>query len=128
IQIGHWPDRYNHSAADSLDKVDPQELRRSAAIAASVLCAASGTDGGTDDPARSADLARLVARWTAQRMVACLPSPAEVGHAYDPFHPRHLDRIVESGIGALRSLREAGAAREALGVHESWLNDLRSRL
>jgi hypothetical protein len=36
VQLTHWPDRFNHSAADSLDKVSPLELRRSIA-AASVL-------------------------------------------------------------------------------------------
>jgi len=129
IQIGHWPDRYNHSAADSVDKVDPQELRRSAAIAASILsaaCASSPSAGA--DSARAADLAGLVSRWTAQRMVGCLPSPAGAEPGYGPVHTSHLDRIVESGIGALRSLPEAGAAREALAVHEAWLTDLRARL
>lgn len=131
IQIGHWPDRYNHSAADSLDKVDPQELRRSAAIAASVLCAAAAKTepgSGAADSARAADLARLVTRWTAQRMVECLPSPARADAGYGPLHPSRFDWIVESGIGALRSLPEAGAAREALAVHEAWLTDLRARL
>ena len=125
IQIGHWPDRYNHSAADSLDKVDPQELRRSAAIAASVLCAAGG-----GDPVRAADLARLVSRWTGQRMVASLPSPAEDDRVFEPSRGgvRRLDWTAESGIGALRSLLSVGAAREALEVHEAWLNDLCARL
>lgn len=28
VQFSHWPDRFNHSGADTLDKVSPQELRR----------------------------------------------------------------------------------------------------
>jgi hypothetical protein len=36
VQLTHWPDRFNHSAADTLDKVSPLEMRRSIA-AASVL-------------------------------------------------------------------------------------------
>lgn len=35
VQIGHWPDRFNHSEADTLDKVDREEVRRvTAAVAA----------------------------------------------------------------------------------------------
>lgn len=132
IQIGHWPDRYNHSAADSLDKVDPQELRRSAAITASVLCAACD-----DDPVHAEDLARLVSRWAAERMVACLPSPADANgrasgerrsaaQAFDSS--RRLDRARDAGVGALRSLREVGAAQEALAAHEAWVGGLHARL
>ena len=121
IQIGHWPDRYNHSAADGLDKVDPQELRRSAAIAASVLCAVCD-----DDPAHAPDLTRLVSRWIALRMVSCLPSPAD--NAFDSLWMRRLDRIGEAGIGALRSLRDFGITQEALRVHEAWIADLHARL
>lgn len=122
IQIGHWPDRFNHSAADSLDKVDPRELCRSAAIAASVLSVACD-----DDPARADGLARLVSRWAAQRMVACLPSPA------DPLDEAHalatrLDRIRDAGIGALRSLLDVGARAEELDVHEARLIALYANL
>ncbi len=114
IQIGHWPDRYNHSAADSLDKVDPQELRRSAAIAASVLYVACD-----DDPTRADGLAQLVSQWTAQRMIACLPSPAELDPAGDSA--RRVERIRDAGIGALRSLLEIGAKPERIVEHEDWL-------
>ncbi len=33
VLIGHWPDRFNHTSYDTLDKVDPAELRRAATIA-----------------------------------------------------------------------------------------------
>jgi hypothetical protein len=32
IQLAHWPDRFNHTAADTLDKVSPIEMTRSTAI------------------------------------------------------------------------------------------------
>lgn len=123
IQIGHWPDRYNHSAADSLDKVDPQELRRSAAIAASVLCVACDDHG----PAQAEDLARLVSRRAAQRMVACLPSPADPDDgAID--RARLLEHVHDAGAGALRSLLEIGAEPGRIAVHEAWLADLHASL
>lgn len=124
IQLGHWPDRYNHSAADSLDKVDPQELRRSAAIAASVLYVACDDP----DPDRAEGLAHLVSRWVAQRMVACLPSPADPVRTGASDRARRLERAHDVGVGALRSLLEIGAKPERIGVYESWLADLRASL
>jgi hypothetical protein len=123
IQLGHWPDRYNHSAADSLDKVDPQELRRSAAIAASVLRVACDDH----DPARAEDLADLVSRWAAQRMVACLPSPADADER-GIDRTRLLDRAHDAGAGALRSLLEIGAKPERIAAHQARLADLRASL
>jgi Peptidase family M28 len=42
LEVGHRPDRFNHTSADDVENVDPEELRRSATIAgASVLHLAS---------------------------------------------------------------------------------------
>lgn len=50
VQFTHWPDRFNHSAADTLDKVSPLEMRRSVAAATVlVLLAANDFDEVRDD-------------------------------------------------------------------------------
>lgn len=142
VQLGHWPDRYNHSSADTLDKVDPQELRRAAAVAATVLSVACGAD---ED--RAGDLAGLVATWTAHRMIGPLPSaddlaslPAPVSasasaSADDWINPRSDEhraaRLADAhrfGIGALDSLRTLGAQDHVLKEQKEWLNNLHQQL
>ncbi|WDZ85849.1 DUF4910 domain-containing protein [Micromonospora cathayae] len=60
VQFCHPADRFNHSAADTVDKVSPLEMRRSAAAAAALaqLCAGPDREGP--------DLAALVDRWCAR--------------------------------------------------------------
>ncbi|WP_053847852.1 DUF4910 domain-containing protein [Streptomyces sp. NRRL B-24085] len=102
VQLGHWPDRFNHSGADSIDKVDPQELQRSAAIAASAAAVVATADE------RDADLiARLLTRWTARRMTACLP-PAD-GPDPERWAVARLTRRWHYGRDALHTLRPLGA-------------------
>ncbi|WP_214106902.1 DUF4910 domain-containing protein [Acrocarpospora catenulata] len=70
VTLGHWPDRFNHSSADTLDKLDPGELRRTAAVAcatAGVLAAAGGRDSG-----ERTELERIALGWGASRLLACL--------------------------------------------------------
>ncbi|MFD2350428.1 hypothetical protein ACFSTC_15525 [Nonomuraea ferruginea] len=45
VSLGHWPDRFNHSAADTLDKLDPAELRRTATVAGAVAAVLAGLAG-----------------------------------------------------------------------------------
>lgn len=40
LQLGHWPDRFNHTSADDVDNVDPEELRRAATIAGATVLSA----------------------------------------------------------------------------------------
>ena len=40
LQLGHWPDRFNHTSADDVENVDPEELRRVAAIAGAAVLSA----------------------------------------------------------------------------------------
>lgn len=42
VQFAHWPDRFNHSAADTLDKVCKTEMRRATAAAAVLAAWAAG--------------------------------------------------------------------------------------
>lgn len=46
MMIGHWPDRFNHTSFDTLDKIDSLELRRAATIggAAAAILAAAATE------------------------------------------------------------------------------------
>ncbi|MET7981770.1 DUF4910 domain-containing protein [Streptomyces sp. NPDC005281] len=113
VQLGHWPDRFNHSGADTLDKVDPQELRRSATIAASA--AAVVATAGAPEADR---LAHLLTRWTARRMTACLP-PGD-----DPFAPHLLARRRQFGREALDTLRPLGAGPGVLDRQADLLTDL----
>jgi Peptidase family M28 len=37
LQLGHRPDRFNHTSADDVENVDPEELRRAATIAGAIV-------------------------------------------------------------------------------------------
>ncbi|MFE2298707.1 DUF4910 domain-containing protein [Streptomyces sp. NPDC059445] len=117
VQLGHWPDRFNHSGADTLDKVDPQELRRSAAIAASA--AAVVATAGAPEADR---LAQLVTRWTARRMTACLP-PED-----DPLAATSPARLARYGRDALETLRPFGADSGVLERQAALLDGLQHTL
>jgi len=68
VQIGHWPDRYNHSSADTIDKIDPQELRRAATVVAATVAAFAVT-------ADRAAITAIAARHAVAELAACLPDP-----------------------------------------------------
>ncbi|ROO63348.1 peptidase M28-like protein [Micromonospora sp. Llam0] len=69
VSFGHWPDRTNHTSADTLDMVDPAELRRTITVAASTVAAVRGRA----DPALAADVADACAGWAAGHILAALP-------------------------------------------------------
>ncbi|MGW1065160.1 DUF4910 domain-containing protein [Streptomyces aureus] len=117
VQLGHWPDRFNHSGADTLDKVDPGELRRSAAIAASAAAFVA-----TAGPREADWLAHLLARWTARRMTACLP-PDE-----GPLAAASLTRRARYGREALGTLRTLGADPAVLGRQTHLIDGLHHTL
>lgn len=127
LQIGHWPDRHNHSSTDTLDKVDPAELRRSAALAGAALAAVCAADAQ-----RAADLAPLVARWGAARLVHCLPGAGEPGepdpawaHPADPgLRAQLLRQRYANARGALLSLAELGAPDAAVEAQTALLRAL----
>lgn len=120
VGLGHWPDRFNHSSADTLDKVDPDELRRTATIAGATVAAvraAHGADGPSADDGPSdhrpsdhgpsvdglrADLVEATLAWAAGHICAGLPgaapyrppaaeSPAGVA-VLDPWAPEQASR------------------------------------
>ncbi|WP_328744031.1 DUF4910 domain-containing protein [Streptomyces sp. NBC_00285] len=121
VQLGHWPDRFNHSSADTLDKVDPLELRRSATIAASAAAVVATADG------RDADrITQLLARWTARRMTACLPSAD--GPPSDGMAAARLTRRWHYGRDALHTLRPLGASPRLLDRQAEFLAGLHRTL
>ncbi|MFD0330764.1 DUF4910 domain-containing protein [Streptacidiphilus monticola] len=117
VQLGHWPDRFNHSGADTVDKVDPEELRRSATIAAAALALSAAADG-----AAAGAIAGIVTRWTAARMTACLPPTS------DPHAAARLTRRWRYGRQALPTLVPLGADPAVLARHARWLDELHGTL
>lgn len=128
VQLGHWPDRFNHSSADTLDKLDPQELLRAATVAAAA--AATITEAGTDEVD---DLEALVLRWAGGRILECLPEPnarPPLGPGWiDPLAPEqqparvdHRREMALASTRALDSLREVPAAHPT--ERERWLEIL----
>ena len=87
--LGHWPDRFNHTCEDSIDKVDPEELRRSATIAgaAAYFLAIAAKD-------EMAKLEGLVAQWGTRRMTELAATALEAQPArrgwIDPRSAREL--------------------------------------
>jgi len=111
VSLGHWPDRFNHSSADTPDKVDPAELRRTATVAGGAVTAIrSAADG---DPAAVLD---ATLDWATARLVAA-PSAAAMAHR------------AAVGVASVRSVAalapDAGAEAERAAT---WLTDLAGTL
>lgn len=98
VQIGHWPDRFNHSSADTIDKIDPQELRRAATIAAATVAAF----------ARSGDRAAIdaiAARHALATIAERLPDPGAPATSPDGWIDPHAQD--QAGYRLMRSGRWA---------------------
>lgn len=107
VQLGHWPDRFNHSSADTLDKVDPDELRRTACAAGAAIAAVSYAASGDDT-----DIENVTASWAAARLLECLPSldsSQTLDERWvDPFAPalsnQRLAHRTDLAVGAILAL------------------------
>ena len=77
VQLGHWPDRFNHSSADTIDKVDGDELRRAATVAGAAALFLSSVERHDE-----ASLEDIVFRW-GRRRIGEADSPATLAHARD---------------------------------------------
>ncbi|MFV2010761.1 MULTISPECIES: DUF4910 domain-containing protein [unclassified Micromonospora] len=108
MSFGHWPDRANHTSADTLDMVDPAELRRTVTVAASTVAAVRGRA----DPALAADVADACAGWAAGHILAALPGrqrpPA-------PFPYRDDGSPVLDPAGDAASVRRVAHRSEIVG-------------
>jgi Peptidase family M28 len=113
MMIGHWPDRFNHTSADTLDKVDPHEQRRAAIIAGACAMALACAD---IDSHR--ELAPLVTRHALRRLVAAasLPPAAEMARVFRPAaaarRSDYLDVLADLGQ------RELASLAAITGVHD----------
>jgi hypothetical protein len=94
VQIGHWPDRFNHTSADGVDKVDPEELRRSATVAGATALVVS-LAGAQDLP----EIEQTVAQWgahnianVAQAAIGVQDGPPGV---MDPFSREEITGLLE---------------------------------
>lgn len=114
VQIGHWPDAFNHTSADTLDKVDPNELCRAAAVAGATALVAGDLQG--------ADIGQLVARWGSKRLsdVAALlvSAPSSDSTMVDPHsseHARgllsHTERVVQDALRVAGTVGASGSIR-----------------
>jgi hypothetical protein len=128
VQLGHWPDRFNHSSADTIDKVDPDELRRTACVAGAAVAAACHAD-----PEDGAEMEALVLSWASARLLECLPPataepPPRPGWV-DPLDPAlqaqrlaHRTDLAVGSVLALGSLYPSRAGRHQ-GLAQ-WLRGL----
>jgi hypothetical protein len=126
VSLGHWPDRFNHSSADTLDKVDPDELGRTATVAgAAVTMIRAAADG------RAGDLLDAVVSWSAGRLLDCL---APALHSGPPLagRPDPADLLRHRAAVATGSVRAVGAlapgATSAVAAAERWLAELAGQL
>ena len=126
ISLGHWPDRANHSSADTPDLVDPVELRRTAAIA----CATVAAVRGRADRALAADIAEATLSWAAGHVLSTLPGarPPATGDGLDPRAEASAGRMLRHrGIvarGAVSALSAAGAEAGWLRSATTWLDSV----
>lgn len=98
VGLGHWPDRFNHTSADTLDKVDPAELRRTATIAAASVAAVRHAA----DPELAADMVNCTVSWAIGHLTALPAGPGLL----DP--PRWLAHRTDVALGTVRSLTSIG--------------------
>jgi hypothetical protein len=133
IALGHWPDRANHSSADTPDLVDPAELRRTGVIA----CAAAAAARNRADTILAADVWEATLSWAAEHVLATLPgrrqtpprqrrTGAGAGPDAGPESDRVLDPRDDANAGRLLRHREGvavGAIRalSAIDADVGWL-------
>jgi hypothetical protein len=125
ICMGHWPDRFRHSALDTPDKVSADELRRAGSTAAAIAAFVRSAEAG--------DLSYLysaITRHTAGQMLAIARSAANgrpsLGATFDPFAPDNVPGFLRSQVrqadGAMAAAtRLTGTSESPPPVLLSWL-------
>jgi hypothetical protein len=89
VQFTHWPDRFNHSGADTLDKVSPRELRRT--ITASCVLAQLAVNDWR--PLRTA-LPGLLKNWHRAEALALQAQAARLPDAHQDWGQRRLSHLL----------------------------------
>jgi hypothetical protein len=133
IALGHWPDRMNHSSADTLDVVDPAELRRCAVLAGTIAAAVRSRA----DPRLAADVAEATIAWGAEHVLATLPGrrppPGPAARSGDgpvldirdePGAGRWRRHRAAVALGAIGALGAAGASPAQLSAGAAWITSI----
>jgi hypothetical protein len=131
VSFGHWPDRTNHTSADTLDTVDAAELRRTAAVATAAVVAVRGRA----DPQLAADVADATAAWAAGYVLDALPgrratappvAATDGGSVLDPRDCAQTARVVAHrgavAVGAVRTLGVAGVPASRMAELARWVS------
>lgn len=105
VQLCHYPDRFNHSAADDLSKVSPLEMRRSTAAAASLAHLLADWS-----PQTAAGCREALDAWARDERVA-VQRLARQAPAADGSWAGRLAAHVETGIDAVRAAADRGMLR-----------------
>jgi hypothetical protein len=122
IALGHWPDRANHSSADTLDLVDPAELRRTAVIACATAAAVRACRA---DRELAADVAEATVSWAADHLLATLPGRRQPiqppGPPDEITAARWLRHRRDVAAGAVAALSATGAGAGWLRSATDWV-------
>jgi hypothetical protein len=100
VHFCHPRDRFNHSAADTVDKVAPGEIRR--AVAAAAVLARLIADGGMESPAGDRENAEIVVAWCGRETDAARAGAVAAGAWADGLraHVTALTAAVRDGAPA----------------------------
>jgi hypothetical protein len=118
LMLGHWPDVFNHSSEDRIDKVDAEELRRAATVAGSAALLLTVPGFGL-----AAQAEGLVARWGARRLLEVARDGAEAAAArpgfLDPWSREELHGLLRHTADvATQAVKAAGGESRRVG---RWL-------
>jgi len=108
VQLCHAPDRFNHSAADTLDKVSAVEMSRTM-VAASALAWMMASPGAL--PASGVE--RIVGDWCGRQLAAARRVASRFEGHQEGEWSRRLLRHVERSNAAMRALVHPGTGPEA---------------
>jgi hypothetical protein len=122
VQFAHWPDRFNHSAADTLDKVSRTEMRRAVAAAA-VLAYCAVHDY---EPVRT-ELPGIVQDWCMAEEAAAARFDSRADTAWIAGLRHHVRAHNERMRAALQPSAPAVGAADTLGPIALWDGPLNLR-
>lgn len=100
LMLGQWPDRYYHTSTDTLDKVDPFILSRSAALAAAYAYSLANLEQSDVSVLMDTALAR-----TAE-YIKELNTQTAKGNVDAAFYPRRIEAYTNFRCAAIESFKE----------------------
>lgn len=99
LMLGQWPDKYYHTSTDTLDKVDPYILSRSAALAAAYAYSLANLEQDDVMPIIETGLART-ADWMKE-----LKTLVAAGKVSETFYAGRIDAYTRFRLGAIDSFK-----------------------